>query len=619
MRGHYVRRKAGWDTHGLPVEHEIEKELGILDKSRIEHGSRHRRIHAALPRERLPLRRRLERASPSAWATGSTRRRVLHAQQPVHRNRLVAAQAAVGSRARGSRTTSRCRTIRASARRCPITKSHKATAKSTIRPCSCGSVSRTIRRRRSSRGPRRRGRLPANMALAVHPDVDYAIVARDGERLIVAEPLLAKVFRDEPRRPIARTLRAPSSPACATSRSTTTAASEQDRYYVIPAEFVTTEDGTGVVHIAPAYGPEDLAHRQSARSSYLLQRRLHRPRGAGSDRRRRASSSKTPTSRSSQDLKRAACMFRAETYRHTYPFGWRTGDPLLYIAKTAWFIRTTALQAAAARPTTTRSTGCRRRSSTAASATGSRTTSTGRSRASVSGVRRCRCGPTARSTSASGRSRNCRSCAGRDLSQLDLHRPAIDDDHLHARRPRVQARARSASTRGSTRARCRTRSGTIRSNTETLFEESFPADFICEAVDQTRGWFYSLHAIATMLFDSPAYQKRHLPRPRRRRERREDEQEQGQHPRPVPHLRFGSAPTRCAGISSPAARRARRSGSRSRLVDDGSHAAVPHAVEHREVLHDVRERGQRRRCRRMCRSINAATLDRWAMRPRCNA
>ena len=175
-----------------------------------------------------------------------------------------------------------------------------------------------------------------------------------------------------------------------------------------------------------------------------------------------------------------------------------------------WFARTSAHKARAARARTRRSTGTPSTSSTGASATGSRTTSTGRCRATATGARRSRCG--AATTAATtlrrlgGRAR--RELAGRDLTEP---RPAPARTSTTSR-----SRARSA-----TAARARRvepvldawfdsgsmppRSSTTRSRTPTRSSTRFPADFICEAIDQTRGWFYSLLAVNTLVFDRTPY------------------------------------------------------------------------------------------------------------------
>ena len=166
------------------------------------------------------------------------------------------------------KTTNRCRTIRASARRCPITRLRKAIARSTIRRSSCAFVCVTIRSTSFLAWTTTPWTLPANMALAVHPDVSYCVVERRREThrrgaavaqgfrdepIVVLEKKRGKAFAGMRYQPLFDYCKAP-----------------EDRYFVIPAPFVTTEDGTGVVHVAPAYGPDDLALGQSTQASYLL-------------------------------------------------------------------------------------------------------------------------------------------------------------------------------------------------------------------------------------------------------------------------------------------------------------------------------------------------------------
>ena len=109
---------------------------------------------------------------------------------------------------------------------------------------------------------------------------------------------------------------------------------------VRPAEFVTTEDGTGIVHVAPAYGEDDLKLGQR----HGLARRARRRGGRLFPRRRCAGRRQVlqgRRSRSSAILRERGLLFRARSILHNYPFGWRTGDPLIYYAKNAWYIRTT--------------------------------------------------------------------------------------------------------------------------------------------------------------------------------------------------------------------------------------------------------------------------------------
>ena len=158
---------------------------------------------------------------------------------------------------------------------------------------------------------------------------------------------------------------------------------------------------------------------------------------------------------------------------------------------------------------TSASAGIRSTSSTAASASGWRATSTGRSPGTATGARRCPSGAApAGTTRASDRSASSRSDRGETWpTSTSTARP-----WTRSRSPapttaaaRMPVAWRRCSTRGSTRARCRPPSTTTRSQGRSAFASSFPADFICEAIDQTRGWFYSLLAVNALVFDATPY------------------------------------------------------------------------------------------------------------------
>ena len=500
MRGHFVRRKAGWDTHGLPVEHEIEKELGILDKSRIEAeigvAEFTRRCRESVYRYIGDWNQLTERMGywvdlndayytlaneyietvwwifKQLWDRGL----VVQDYKSVPYDPRIGATLSDHEVAQGYREVDDPSVFVRFRRKDDPTTSLLAW---TTTPWT----------------------LPANMALAVHPNVTYCVVEGAGEKLIVAEPLVEKVFRDEPVR-VVQKMKGTELAGIRYEPLYDYCKEDKDRYYVIPAEFVTTEDGTGIVHVAPAYGPDDLALGKARQLPiyYSVDFTGHVVPEVTVAAGLFFKDADKPIM---EDLKRRGLMFRQETYRHNYPFGWRTDDPLLYIAKTAWFIRTTARKQALIAnnekinwyPETIKH---------------------GRFGNWLENnidwaVSRERFWGTPMPLWTDGKDFVCIGSladlsqrAGRDLSKLDLHRPEIDEiTFIHQGREyrRIPEVLDAWFDSGS----MPYAQFHYPFENEQVFKESFPADFIAEAVDQTRGWFYSLHAIATLLFDSPAY------------------------------------------------------------------------------------------------------------------
>lgn len=500
MRGYFVRRKAGWDTHGLPVEHEVEKELGILDKSRIEAevgvAEFTRRCRESVYRYISDWNRLTERMGywvdlddayytladdyietvwwlfKQLWERGL----VVQDYKSVPYDPRIGATLSDHEVAQGYREVDDPSVFVRFRRTDDPTTSLLAW---TTTPWT----------------------LPANMALAVHPNVTYCVVERGDEKLIVAEPLLEKVFRDEPVR-VVQKLKGMELAGVRYQPLYDYCKDTKDRYHVIPAEFVTTEDGTGIVHVAPAYGPDDLALGKARQLPiyYSVDFTGHVVPEVTVAAGLFFKDADKPIM---QDLKRRGLMFRQETYRHNYPFGWRTDDPLLYIAKTAWFIRTTA----------------RKRELIANNEKINwypETIKHGRFGNWLENnidwaVSRERFWGTPMPLWTDGKDFVCIGSlaelsqrAGKDLSKLDLHRPEIDEitfthqGREYRRVPEVLDAWFDSGSMPYAQFHYPFENGQI-------FKESFPADFIAEAVDQTRGWFYSLHAIATLLFDSPAY------------------------------------------------------------------------------------------------------------------
>jgi isoleucyl-tRNA synthetase len=501
MRGYHCPRKAGWDTHGLPVEHEIEKELGIFDKKRIEQevgiGEFVEKCRGSVMRYIAEWEAMTERMG--FWVDFDDAYYTLHntyiesvwylLKQIFDRGLIYQGYKVVPYDPRIGATLS----------------SHEVALG--YREVQDPSVYVRFAVQDESGTyflvwTTTPWTLPANLLLAVHPDIEYVWVRRGNETLILAADLVGPVFGDEPVE-IVRRAKGAALDGMAYERLFDYLPAEGDICRVRTADFVTTEDGTGIVHVAPAYGEDDL-RLGSAHGVGVVH-------GVGED------GYFVPAVEPVAGLffKEAdpviirllaerGLLFREETYTHNYPFGWRTGDPLIYYAKNAWYIRTTDFRERLVELNRTINWVPPNIRDGRFGNWLENNIDWALSRERFWGT------PLPLWTDGQGDHICIGSVAeleersGRRLGDLDLHRPAIDavtfehEGREYRRVPEVID--------------CWFDSGAMPFaqwhypfENRDAFERSFPADFICEAIDQTRGWFYTLHAIATMVEDSVAY------------------------------------------------------------------------------------------------------------------
>ncbi|MCZ2290067.1 MAG: isoleucine--tRNA ligase [Anaerolineales bacterium] len=351
--------------------------------------------------------------------------------------------------------------------------------------------------------------LPGNVAVAAHPDVEYVTVERavngKKEKLILAKPLLEKVFRGEEVK-IVDAFKGRKLKGQKYLPLFTFLPPDKPAHYVVLGDFVTTEDGTGLVHMAPAFGAEDM---QAALEFDLPVLMTVLPDGTFIPEVTpwRGVFVKDADPMIIRDLDDRGLLFRAESYTHTYPFCWRCKTPLLYYARDAWYIRTSRFKDRMVELNKT-------------------------IHWTPDHIRNGRFGNWLENNIDWALSRErywgtplpvweCEDCkdrecvgsvdelskfAGRDLSELDLHRPYVDEvgwdcKKCGGRMQRVPDLIDVWFDSGSMPyAQWHYPFGN-----QEKFKQQFPADFICEAVDQTRGWFYSLHAISSLLMDSVSF------------------------------------------------------------------------------------------------------------------
>jgi isoleucyl-tRNA synthetase len=283
---------------------------------------------------------------------------------------------------------------------------------------------------------------------------------------------------------------------------------DADWRYVTTADFVTTSDGTGIVHMAPAFGEDDM---KVARANDLPVVNPVDLEGRFDERVTDFAGQfvKAADPAIIEHLRDRGLLLAAGSYEHTYPFCWRCKTPLLYYAKPSWYIRTTEIRDRLLAvnadvdwyPTHIRD------GRYGDWLENNIDWSLSRERYWGTPLPLWRCAECDHVTAIGSRA-ELGALAGRDLSELDPHRPYVDDVALACSRCGGEAR------RVPEVIDAWYDSGSMPfaqwgyphvDGSREQFEERFPADFICEAIDQTRGWFYSLMAVSTLLFDENSY------------------------------------------------------------------------------------------------------------------
>lgn len=518
MQGRHVPRIAGWDTHGLPVEIEAEKKLGISGKRQIEELGI-ARFNEVCRESVLTYTDEWERFSGRIgyWLDYSRPYVTYHADYIESVWALLRRIADRGLFYRGHKILPYCP-------RCGTGLSSHEVALG-YKDVKDPSLYVTLPLLGADGEPDGREilvwtttpwTLVSNVALAVHPELDYVEVDHEGRRLVLARARVAALFGSEDvvRAPVAASeliglaYRRPFD--WVDPRQYGTAEQAGRAWHIVPADFVTAEDGSGVVHMSPAFGADDYAVGQKHGLPVL---QPVDDRGAF-----RADLPlvggvfvKDADTDLVIDLKKRGLVFRSSKEEHSYPHCWRCSSPLLYMARDSWFIRTTQVrEELLANNAQIRwfppEVGSGRFGEWLENNVD---WAISRSRYWGTPLPAWVCEADAGHVHFIGSFDELRALSG--LAELpDPHRPYVDEV-----------------TFGCTHEGC---AGTMRRTPEVIdvwfdsgampfaqhhypFENrekidggrQFPADFICEGVDQTRGWFYSLLAISTLVGLGPSY------------------------------------------------------------------------------------------------------------------
>ncbi len=511
MQGFYCLRRGGWDTHGLPVEIEVEKELGFDNKAQIEEygvAEFNARCRENVFRHINEWEKLTERTAfwvnlDDAYVTFSNEyiESVWWILKQFWDKQLLYRGYKVVPYSPSSGT--------------PLSSHEVAQGYKTITDPSVY-VRFPLRDKPGvymlawTTTP---WTLPANAALAVGADVSYVLVegpapdSEDTEQLILAEALMEQALRDPAAYRIVDRMRGRDLLGWRYQPLYTFLPVEQDYAYVVAADYVSTSDGTGIVHTAPAYGVDDLATGRKHDLPVLI---TVDESGCFVD----AVSTfrgmwfKDADRHIIADLTKRGLMYRRETTEHSYPHNWRDGSPLMYFARETWFIDTIKYKQTMIdlNQTVKWVPGHVRDGRFGNWLDDLKEWSLGRERYwgtplpvwvdDANGDMIC-----------VGSIGELGELVGEDLTELDLHRPFVDDITFE-----------NPTGEGGTMRRVPEvidvwfDSGAMQlaqwaypQHNREIMEEQHPADYICEAVDQTRGWFYSLHAISAMLFETVAF------------------------------------------------------------------------------------------------------------------
>jgi isoleucyl-tRNA synthetase len=515
MKGYHVPRKAGWDTHGLPVELEVEKRLGLDGKEQIEEFGVEefiRECKKSVWKYKTEWEEMSERVgfwadmdNPYITYENDYIESVWWSLRQIWDQGLIY---------QGHKVVPYCPRCGTSLSSHEVAQGYRDITERTVyvrfrdaeEPNTYFAVWTTTP-----------WTLPSNVALCVNADEYYVLCEVDHEvdgspgspRYIIAEALCKQVFGEEVRiveRYLGSELVGRSYVPLYPYAVETVEQSGKRAFFVVADPYVTLTDGTGIVHLAPAFGEddarigrrEDLPHVQLVAEDGTMTKEATDVAGLFV---------KDADDKLVEILKREGLLIAEAEMEHTYPFCWRCKTALIYYARHAWFIEMTKMR-------DNLLTNNDQINWLPAHIGPGRfgnylenvvdwCLSRERYWGTPLPVWEC---DACHHLHMVGSIEELKSMSPDCPEEIELHKPMIDK--VHIRCPECD----SLMTRVPEVIDCWYDSGAMPFaqyhypfENQEIFEERMPADFISEAIDQTRGWFYSLHAIATCLFDTPAY------------------------------------------------------------------------------------------------------------------
>jgi isoleucyl-tRNA synthetase len=508
MRGRHVERKAGWDCQGLHVEVGVEKELGISGRREIEAygvAEFNDRCRASVERHIDEFEQMTDRMG--YWVDTADAYRTMDRDYIESVWWSLKQIFEAGLLVEDQRVAPYCPRCETGLSDHELAQGYETVVDPSVYvrfPLTSGPWAGQAALLVWTTTP---WTLVSNTAVAVRRDVSYARVTDGSEQLVVAEPLVQQALGDGWR--VLESVPGAQLERWAYQRPFELVDFEQPAHYVVLADYVTTDDGTGLVHQSPAFGADDL---EVARAYGLPVVNPIGPDGrflpdvplVGGD------FFKHADTRLVEDLAERELLARHVPYEHTYPHCWRCHTPLLYYALPSWYVRTTHVKDAllAQNAATTWHPESIRDGRYGDWLDNNVDWALSRSRYWGTPLPIWRCA--AKHLTCVGSLAELSELSGSDQSALDPHRPYVDDVVFacpacgdDARRvPELIDAWYDAGAMPFAQLSYPHAPGSVE-----RFERAYPAQFICEAIDQTRGWFYSLMAIGTIVFGRSSYEE----------------------------------------------------------------------------------------------------------------